>query len=93
MSPPWMDAQKVYREIDALVQIFSSHYLLPIMFLTKKLNAPRLSEHPPVNNVKTFRWDHRLQKQNLFMAFNRVPPKIVLVVPNGCCFGRSPRAN
>ena len=25
-------------------------------------------------NVKTFRWDHRLQKiQNLFMAFKRVP--------------------
>ena len=24
-------------------------------------------------NVKTFRWDQRLQRQNLFMAFNRVP--------------------
>ena len=24
-------------------------------------------------NVKTFRWDHRLQIQNLFMAFERVP--------------------
>ena len=24
-------------------------------------------------NVKTFRWDHRLQIQNLFMAFKRVP--------------------
>ena len=23
-------------------------------------------------NVKTFRWDHRLQIQNLFMAFKRV---------------------
>ena len=25
-------------------------------------------------NVKAFRWDHRLQIQNLFMAFKRVPP-------------------
>ena len=24
-------------------------------------------------NVKTSRWDHRLQIQNLFMAFKRVP--------------------
>ena len=24
-------------------------------------------------NVKTFRWDHRLQIQNLFMTFKRVP--------------------
>ena len=37
------------------------------------LNASRPSEHPPVRgkNVKTFRWDHRLQIQNLFMAFER----------------------
>ena len=40
-----------------------------------KLNAPRPSEHPPVRgkSVKTFRWDHRLQIQNFFMAFKRVP--------------------
>ena len=39
------------------------------------LNASRPSEHPPVRgeNVKTFRWDHRLQIQNLFMAVKRVP--------------------
>ena len=43
--------------------------------LKKKLNAPRPSEHPPVRgeNVKTFRWDHRLQIQNLFIAFKRAP--------------------
>ena len=31
--------------------------------LNKNLNEPRPSEHPPVRgeNVKTFRWDHRLQ--------------------------------
>ena len=31
-------------------------------------NAPRPSEHPPVRggDVKTFRWDQRLQIQNLF---------------------------
>ena len=41
-------------------------------FLKKNLNASRpSSEHPPVRakRVKTFRCDHRLQKQNLFMAF------------------------
>ena len=44
-------------------------------FLKKNLNAPRPSEHPPVRgkNVKTFRWDHRLQIQNLFMVFKRLP--------------------
>ena len=44
-------------------------------FLRNNLNASRPSEHPPVRggNVKTFRWDHRLQIQNLFMAFKRVP--------------------
>ena len=40
----------------------------------KNLNASRPSEHPPVRgrNVKTFRWNHRLQRPNLFMAFKRV---------------------
>ena len=33
------------------------------------LGIPRLGG----KNVKTFRWDHRLQMQNLFMAFKRVP--------------------
>ena len=33
------------------------------------LSIPRLGR----KNVKTFRWDHRLQIQNLFMAFKRVP--------------------
>ena len=43
--------------------------------LKKNLNASRPSEHPSVGgeSVKTFRWDHRLQRQNLFMAFKRVP--------------------
>ena len=43
--------------------------------LKKNLKASRPSEHPPVRgkNVKTFRWDHGLQIQNLFMAFYRVP--------------------
>ena len=35
--------------------------------LKKNQNAPRPSGHPPVRrkNVKTFRWDHRLQIRNL----------------------------
>ena len=41
----------------------------------KNLNTSRPSELPPVRgqNVQTFRWGHRLQRQNIFMAFNRVP--------------------
>ena len=35
--------------------------------LKKNQNTPRPSEHPSKGeNVKTFRWDHRLQIQNLF---------------------------
>ena len=42
---------------------------------TRILNASRPSEHFPVRggNFKTFRWDHRLQIQNLFMSFKWVP--------------------
>ena len=46
-------------------------------FLKKNQNAPRPSEHPPVRGEKMpkrlVRWDQRLQIQNLFMAFKRVP--------------------
>ena len=49
--------------------------------LKKNRNVPRPSEHPPVRgggNVKTFRWDQRLQIiQNLFMAFKRVSLMVV----------------
>ena len=43
--------------------------------LKKNLNASRPFEHQPVRekNVKTFRWDHWLQRHNPFMTFNRVP--------------------
>ena len=36
--------------------------------LKKNLNASRPYEHSPVRgkSVKTFRWDHKLQRQNLF---------------------------
>ena len=45
-----------------------------VLSLKKNLNASRPSEHPPVRggNVKKFRWDHRLHRQNLFKAFKRV---------------------
>ena len=46
------------------------------IYLKKTLNVSRPSEHPPVRgeNVKTFRWGHRLQIiQDIFMAFKRVP--------------------
>ena len=46
--------------------------------LKKNMNASRPSGHPPVRgeNVKTFsRWDHRLQRSNLFMALKRVVPR------------------
>ena len=52
------------------------------------MSVSRPSAHPPARgkNVKTFnnRWDHRLQRQNLFMAFKRVPlSKVVLIVTLG----------
>ena len=42
---------------------------MDIKCLKKNLNAFKPFEHPPVRgeNVKTIRWDHRLQRQNLFM--------------------------
>ena len=45
-----------------------------LMYLKKHLNASRPSEHPLVRgkSVNAFRWDQRLQRQNLFMAFKRV---------------------
>ena len=43
--------------------------------LKKNLNASGPSEYPPArgNNVKTFKSDLGLQRQDLFMAFSRVP--------------------
>ena len=43
--------------------------------LKNELNASRPSEHPSIRgkNVKIFRWDHRLQRRNPFMAFKWVP--------------------
>ena len=40
----------------------------------ENLSASRPSEHPTQGggNVKTLRRDHRLQRQNIFMAFKRV---------------------
>ena len=45
--------------------------LVELLALKKNLNASRPPEHPLVRgeNVKMFRWDHRLQRQNIFMAF------------------------
>ena len=39
------------------------------LYLKKNLNPTKPSEHPPHRgkSVKTFRWDHRLQVQNLSM--------------------------
>ena len=40
------------------------------MVFKENLNASRPSEHAAVRgeNVKAFRWDHRLQRQNLFVT-------------------------
>ena len=45
--------------------------------LRKNLDASRPSEHPPDRgkNVKTFRWGHRLQIQNLFMEVHQTKIK------------------
>ena len=53
---------------------FSRVTFVSFLFLKKNLKAFRPSGHPPVRgeNVKTFRWDHRLQIQNFFMVIKRV---------------------
>jgi len=62
-----------HRNDVALPTLFAMYSQLSC--LKKNQNAPIPSEHPPVRrkNVKTFRWDQRLQIQNLFMAIKRVP--------------------
>ena len=47
----------------------------PIYFLKKIRTHLDLLSIPQSGgkNVKTFRWDHRLQIQNVLMAFKRVP--------------------
>ena len=58
--------------------------ILLVIFSKKNLNASDynldlLSIPQPGRrkNVKTFRWDHRLQRRNLFMAFNRAARWVV----------------
>ena len=60
---------------ECLIDSSACHITLNSNNIKKNLNAPRPFEHPPVRekNVETFRWDHRLQIQNLFMAYKRVP--------------------
>ena len=60
--------------------------------IKKNLNAPRPSEYSPVRgeNVKTFRWDHRLPIQNLFMAFKRVPLSMVVTLGQQYNVGENP---
>ena len=66
-----------------------------VLFLKNKknLNASRPSEHAPVRggNVKTFRWNHRLQKrQNLFIAFKRVRSPMVVTLGQQYNIGEKP---
>ena len=54
------------------ILVISTSYgrIFPVNCSKKNLNASRRSEHPPVRreNVKTFRWDHRLQRPNPFIV-------------------------
>ena len=47
-----------------IIYVFN-YVLIMFLFFKKNLNASRPSEHPSIRgeNVKTFRWDHRLQTQ------------------------------
>ena len=59
-----------------LASTFHRIILLSTFLYFQNQSAPRPSEHPPVmggGNVKTFRWDQRLQIQNIFMTFKQVP--------------------
>ena len=71
----WL-APKLFEEKEKKMSISTSPWQnFAVNCLKKNLDASRPSEHPPVRrkNVETSRWDHRLQIQNLFMAFKRVP--------------------
>ena len=48
----------------------------------KNLKASRPSEHPQIRggDVKTFRWDHRLQIQNLFHGISTGSPTVVTLL-------------
>ena len=59
---------------ESCITVFSL-YCMESCCLKKIRTHPDLLSMPQSGgkNVKTFRWDHRLQIQNLFMAFKRVP--------------------
>ena len=65
-----------------------------LRILKKYMDASRPSEHPPVRgkNVKTLmRWgSNRLQRQNLFMAFKRVPLCMVVTLGQQYNVGEKP---
>ena len=61
-------------EFQSISYLVSSNSVYVLYFLKKDLNESRPSEHPLIRRgtVRTFRWNHRLQIRNLFMAFERV---------------------
>ena len=62
--------QNLYTILKGGLDAFRFSFKQAVDYSKKNLNAPRPSEHPPVRgeNVKTFRWDHRLQIiQNIFI--------------------------
>ena len=67
------------------------------LFLKKNLNASRPSEHPLVirgkkcqNVYLVHSWDHRLQRQNLLMPFNRVPQWYLVTLGQQYHVGENP---
>ena len=61
--------------LETIRQIMTSPHNYIHIYMLKirtRLNLLSISQSGG-NNVKTFRWDHRLQIQNLFVAFKRVP--------------------
>ena len=55
------------------VTVSAAKRLLQIVFRKISTHVHLLSILHREENVKTFRWDHRLPRQNIFMAFKRVP--------------------
>ena len=55
--------------VELVASIVNHRFFQTLCSLKKHLNASTPSEHPPVRgkNVKTFRWDHRLQIRNLLL--------------------------
>ena len=71
-------ADRIFNYLGSIEAVTAELFIVFVVVFVcskKNLSASRRSEHPRVRgkNVKTFRWDHRLQRPNLFSLTDWVP--------------------